>query len=88
MRNSNIYQSCNDLQGFFLPMEINPQVGLSIGTWKERAGNKAKRAGKSCVGQGRQSRRPWRFVLPLNVVNSELVADKQWKLDWKDSARL
>ena len=69
---------CVDVNGFAI--EIKRRESLSLGQWWKQATNQARTLNRQPALAYRQSRKPWRIVVPLAAISPDLPADMQAEL--------
>lgn len=80
-RNLSQYQGTDsDLHLFGFCIEIKRQETLSLSTWWKQVVEVANKTKEIPVLVYRQSRQPWRAVLPITYLYN--LGDEQWTLDY------
>lgn len=65
----------HDLDGLPFALEVKRQEVLRVRDWWQQAVEQGKACGKPPALAYRQSRRPWRFVVPSKLVGFEQCSD-------------
>ena len=76
-------ESGHDLDGLPVALEVKRCETLNLPEWWRQAVRQGKAAGLPPVLAYRQSRRPWRFVLPLDMINPGLPGGLTVEVDLK-----
>jgi len=72
----------HDLTGLPVALEVKRQERLVIGSWWAQACAQADSCGKTPALAYRQSRKPWRFILPMSMLDTSLESnDLEWTME-------